>query len=84
MPPDLRNLLPGWIDDTDGVVADSGSAFRYDTNVPMIWYGWQIGTGVTVTREVDMCDVAATLAAILKIPIPESATGNAIKEIIEF
>ncbi|MBO7213340.1 MAG: alkaline phosphatase family protein [Rikenellaceae bacterium] len=78
------NLLPGWIDDTDGVVADSGSAFRYDTNVPMIWYGWQIGTGVTVTREVDMCDVAATLAAILKIPIPESATGNAIKEIIEF
>ena len=78
------NLLPGWIDDTDGGVADSGSAFRYDTNVPMIWCGWQIPKGVTVTREVDMCDVAATLAAILKIPVPESATGNTIKEIIEF
>ena len=77
------NLLPGWIEDADGAVADSGSAFRYDTNVPMIWGGWTITGGTTVTRSVDMCDVAATLAAILRIPIPESASGVAINEIIK-
>ncbi len=77
------NLLPGWIEDADGAVADSGSAFRYDTNVPMIWSGWTLTGGTTVVRSVDMCDVAATLAAILRIPIPESASGTVINEIVK-
>ncbi len=79
----IINLQPGWIDEVEGVVSNSGSAFRYDTNVPLIWSGWKIPKNVAISRNVDMCDITATLSAILRIPAPESTSGVEIKEIIE-
>ena len=79
----IINLLPGWIDDSSEGISDSGSAFVYDTNVPLILSGWRVPKNITITRNVDMCDITTTLSVILKIPAPESAAGEAIKEIIE-
>ncbi|MCC7051549.1 MAG: alkaline phosphatase family protein, partial [Bacteroidia bacterium] len=36
-----------------------GSAYRYDTHVPLLWYGWKIPNGET-SRRISITDVAPT------------------------
>ena len=57
-----------------------GSPYRYDTQVPLLWYGWKIPTGAMV-REVNITDVAATLAALLNICQPSGCSGQPIVEL---
>ncbi|MEX2299586.1 MAG: alkaline phosphatase family protein [Bryobacterales bacterium] len=57
----------------------SGSLYRYDTDVPLIFFG----TGVKAGRfesEVDATAVAPTIAALLGVPAPTSATGKVLSE----
>lgn len=74
------NLMPGWIEFTEGRVSDSGSPYNYDTHVPLIWFGGSVGR-TDVERDVDMTDVAPTVADILGIAPPAAATGKPISEI---
>lgn len=53
----------------------------YDTHIPLLWYGWGIPKGQT-HREVYMTDIAATLAALLHIQMPNACVGKVIKEIV--
>jgi len=59
-----------------------GSAFNYDTHVPLLWYGKGIPSK-EVLRKVQITDIAATLAHILYLQMPNSTTGEPILEIFE-
>ena len=53
----------------------------YDAHIPLVWYGWNIQPG-KLYREVHMSDIASTLAALLKIQMPNGAMGRVIEEVV--
>ncbi len=52
----------------------------YDSHIPLLWYGWKIKPGKT-NRETYMTDIAATVAALLRIQMPNGSIGHVIEEI---
>ncbi|HZF64911.1 MAG TPA: alkaline phosphatase PafA [Chitinophagaceae bacterium] len=54
----------------------------YDSHIPLLWFGWKIKPGKT-HREVYMSDIAPTLAAMLKIQMPNASVGEVILEVID-
>jgi predicted AlkP superfamily pyrophosphatase or phosphodiesterase len=59
-----------------------GSAFNYDTHVPLIWYGKGIAKK-EVFRRVNITDITATLVHLLNVQKPNATTGEPILEILE-
>jgi predicted AlkP superfamily pyrophosphatase or phosphodiesterase len=59
-----------------------GSAFNYDTHVPLIWYGTNIPKQ-EVFRKVNITDITATLVHILNLQKPNATTGEPILEIFK-
>ncbi len=76
------DLMPGWIELVDNQLSRSGSMYRYDTHVPLIFVGKQI-PAKCITRPVDMTDVAPTLAHIMRLSPLITAEGAAIEEVVE-
>lgn len=54
----------------------------YDSHIPLLWYGWNIKQGKS-NNEVYMTDIAATLAAMLKIQMPSGCIGKPILSVVE-
>ena len=75
------NLYPGWVEKSERVTAHN-SAYPYDAQVPLIWYGWKVKRDVIV-RPVDMCDVAPTISTMMNIMVPNAATGKVIDELVK-
>ncbi len=73
-------LMPGWIELADQKISDGGSPYNYDVHVPVIFYGGAVGNR-DVTREVNMTDIAPTVADILGISAPAATTGSPITEL---
>jgi hypothetical protein len=63
----------------DGRGTTSGSPYRYDTDVPLILFGAGFRAG-RFGGEVDAASLAPTLAALLGVPAPSSATGKVLVE----
>ncbi len=59
-----------------------GSVFAYDTHIPLLWMGWGVQHGIS-NRQVYMTDIAATVAALLKIQMPSASIGKVITEVIK-
>ena len=59
-----------------------GTPYTYDTQVPLLFFGKNIKNGRTY-RRVDITDIAATMAALLKLQQPSGCVGNPIVEIFE-
>lgn len=59
-----------------------GSAFNYDTHVPLIWYGGTIPKQ-EVIRRIDIIDIAASLVHILNLQKPNATTGEPILELFK-
>lgn len=57
-----------------------GSAYAYDTHVPLLWYGKHIPTQ-EVLRHVSITDISATLTHLLYLQKPSAVTGEPIIEI---
>jgi hypothetical protein len=83
----LYMLEPGYLPKT----ADSesarrgtshGSAFGYDTHVPLLWYGKNVKSQ-EIFRRVNITDITATLVHILNLQKPNAATGEPILELLE-
>lgn len=74
-------LAPGWIDGFNAGTTH-GLWNPYDSHIPLIWYGWNIKQGKTV-EEVYMTDIAATLAALLKIQMPNGCIGKPILSVFQ-
>jgi predicted AlkP superfamily pyrophosphatase or phosphodiesterase len=78
----LLLLKPAWLDAYAKTGSTHGTWNPYDTHIPLIWYGWGIQKGTT-KREVYMTDIAATLASILHIQMPNACIGKPIVEVIK-
>ncbi len=76
----IITLNPGWVEKND-YVTNHNSPYEYDSHVPLIWYGWTVNRA-TVTRKVNMTDIAATLSALCKVPFPNACSGEPLIELI--
>jgi predicted AlkP superfamily pyrophosphatase or phosphodiesterase len=76
----IVTLNPGWIEKDSEAVTNHNSPYDYDSHVPLIWYGWTVNR-LTVTRKVNMTDIAATLSTLCKIPYPNACTGEPMFEL---
>jgi predicted AlkP superfamily pyrophosphatase or phosphodiesterase len=73
-------LNPGWVEKESDHVTNYNSPYEYDSHVPLIWYGWIVNRA-TVTRQVNMTDIAATLSTLCKVPYPNACTGEPMFEL---
>lgn len=59
-----------------------GVTYRYDTHVPLLWYGWKIKAGETSVRTA-ISDISPTVADLLNILEPNGAVGNVITDVVK-
>jgi predicted AlkP superfamily pyrophosphatase or phosphodiesterase len=59
-----------------------GSAYSYDSHVPLLWFGAQIPKK-EVFRVVEITDIVPTLAHFMNVAFPSSVTGKPILELLE-
>jgi len=78
----LLLLNPAWLDAYSKTGTTHGTWNPYDTHIPLIWYGCGIQKGTT-RRMTHMTDIAATLATLLHIQMPNACIGEPIIEVIK-
>jgi arylsulfatase A-like enzyme len=78
-------LKPGWYEGDEEVEGGTthGTGYAYDTHVPLVWYGWTVGHGATFDA-VTLCDIAPTLAAMLRCDEPNACIGAPIHDLMKF
>lgn len=59
-----------------------GSAFNYDTHVPLLWYGKAIPQQ-EINRRIDIVDISATLTQLLFLQRSGAMTGEPILELLK-
>ena len=77
----IINLAPGWVEKADEN-SSYHSSYLGDNHVPLIFYGWKIGRS-TITRPVNMIDIAPTISYFLEISRPNVSTGDIILELMQ-
>jgi predicted AlkP superfamily pyrophosphatase or phosphodiesterase len=70
----MIQLQSGWIDWYKNTGTTHGSAYSYDTHVPLIFTGRGIKPGSS-DLPVSICDIAPTLSSLLNIEFPSGNTG---------
>ena len=76
-------LEPGWIASQGGLTGTThGSAYTYDTHVPLLFYGTGIKKGSS-SQYHPITDIAPTLSILLKIKFPSGCTGQPISELAD-
>ncbi len=82
----LINLSPGWIEHSKTqkkrIINKQNSAYRYDTHVPLVWYGWKMKR-ISIGKPVNIVDISPTIANLLNISFPNQADGKPILELTE-
>jgi hypothetical protein len=81
----LYLLNPGFLpveDDADFKGTSHGSAFNYDTHVPLLWYGGGLKPS-DVFRPIEITDISATLTHLLYLQRSGAMTGSPILEVLE-
>lgn len=73
---------PGYFFGSNATGTTHGSMYPYDSHIPLLWMGWGVNQGLS-NRKVYMSDIAATIAAILKIQMPNGNVGSVIHEVIK-
>jgi predicted AlkP superfamily pyrophosphatase or phosphodiesterase len=76
----IVTLNPGWVEKEGDYVTNHNSPYEYDSHVPLIWYGWSVNRS-TVTRRVNLTDIAATLSSLCKVPYPNACSGEPLFEL---
>jgi len=79
---DLQIIMKAGVLDAGKTGMSHGAWNPYDSHIPLVWYGWGIKHGNT-TKETYMTDIAATVAALLKIQMPNGCIGKVIGEVIK-
>ncbi len=77
----IITLQPGWMDYKE-TGTTHGTAYSYDTHVPLLWYGWEIQQGASSTP-VNITDIAPTIATLLNIESPNGCTGVPISGVVK-
>jgi arylsulfatase A-like enzyme len=78
----IIELKEEWIDNFRLYGSTHGSSYKYDTHVPVLFYGWGIKKGKS-NREINITDIAPTISKILSIPPPPETTGKVLFELIK-
>ncbi len=71
--------LPGWLDIQE-TGTTHGSAYGYDTHVPLIFFGSFVRKGESVKPNY-ITDIAPTISILLNNPFPNGCTGRPIEEV---
>lgn len=72
---------PGYFDGwTKGTT--HGAWNPYDAHIPCLFFGWGVRPGKTF-RTTSMADIAPTIAALLKIQMPNGCVGKVIAELVK-
>ncbi len=75
-------LQPGWINSMSTTGTTHGSAYSYDTHVPILFYGNGIKKGSSSQYHA-ITDIAPTLSVLLKIKFPSGCTGQPVAELLD-
>jgi predicted AlkP superfamily pyrophosphatase or phosphodiesterase len=75
-------LSPGLIE-WSGKGTTHGSAYTYDTHVPLLFYGAGIRKGV-IEKKAHITDIAPTIALLMGIQPPSGCTGSVIEGLIQY
>ena len=59
-----------------------GSAYSYDTHVPILFYGAGIKNGLS-HKDYNVRDIAPTLATLLGVELTNGNSGRVIEEVLE-
>lgn len=78
----MAQLEPSWIPSSYPTGTTHGSAYSYDTHVPILFYGKGVRKGASASYHT-ITDIAPTLSVMLKIKFPSACTGQPIVEILE-
>lgn len=78
----LIQLQPGWISWSTKTGTTHGSAYRYDTHVPLIFYGKNIPAGRD-HRQVSVTDIAPTVCTLLNIEFPSGSIGEPLEDVLK-
>ena len=70
-------LAPYWLADAGHTGADHGTTWRYDREVPLLWFGRGIIAGAH-QGPADIADIAPTLSALLGLGSPGGAAGRVL------
>jgi arylsulfatase A-like enzyme len=75
-------LEPAWYSDRDLEGATHGTWNPYDSHIPLLWMGWQVPRGRS-NEEVYMTDIAPTVAALLRVQMPNGCIGKPIIDLLK-
>ncbi|HYK77617.1 MAG TPA: alkaline phosphatase PafA [Daejeonella sp.] len=75
-------LKPGWFSSSGTTGTTHGSWNPYDAHIPMVFMGWGIKQGKT-NAPTNMTDISATLAALLRIQMPNGCIGKPVTEMLK-
>lgn len=80
---DIQVILQAqWMESSLPTGTTHGLWNPYDSHIPLLWYGWGIKPG-KLYRETYMTDIAPTLAALLRIQMPNGSVGSIIAEVMK-
>jgi arylsulfatase A-like enzyme len=74
-------LQPAWYSDRDRQGATHGTWNPHDSHIPLLWMGWHVPRGHS-NEEVYMTDIAPTLAALLRVQMPNGCIGKPIIDLL--
>jgi predicted AlkP superfamily pyrophosphatase or phosphodiesterase len=78
-------LQPGYLpihDESERMGTSHGSAFNYDTHVPLMWYGGGLHPK-DIFRPLEIVDISATLTHLLFLQRSGAMTGEPIIEVLD-
>ncbi len=75
-------LQPGWFAGYGATGTAHGSWNPYDAHIPMVFMGWGVKQGKT-NAPTHMTDISATLAALLRIQMPNGCIGTPVNELLK-
>jgi predicted AlkP superfamily pyrophosphatase or phosphodiesterase len=76
----ILGLTPGWVETS--TERQGSSSLRYDSHVPLIFYGWRTGRSV-VSRNVSLTSITPTISVLLNMSRPASAQGEVLMELVK-
>ncbi len=75
------DLAPGWIEENDHT-SNASQSGNFSCNIPLLFWGYHTQRE-QIVRNINMIDVASTLAAIMQIPIPDGNIGEPLPEMVK-
>lgn len=71
---------PGYIE-YHATGTSHGTAYTYDTHVPLLFYGWHVKQGESFNKKA-ITQIAPTLSQMLKITFPNGTEANVLEEVL--